>query len=72
VGVGDINNDGLMDVFFCGNRQPSKLYLNKGDFRFEDITEKAGVTCEGVWATGVTLADINGDGWLGYLCLQIR
>ncbi|TAE50455.1 MAG: hypothetical protein EAZ89_12045 [Bacteroidetes bacterium] len=62
VGLGDVNNDGLLDIYFCGNMMPSRLYLNKGNFQFEDITDKAGVACEGSWATGVSFADINGDG----------
>jgi hypothetical protein len=63
VGVGDIDNDGLPDLFFAGNMVTSRLYLNKGNFRFEDITERAGVTTNR-WATGVTMVDINADGYL--------
>jgi hypothetical protein len=62
VGIGDFNNDGLQDIFFGGNMVPSRLYLNKGNFKFEDITGKAGVEGMGRWARGISIIDINNDG----------
>ena len=69
VGIGDVNNDGLPDIYFCGNLTDNKLYLNQGDFKFTEIAQKAGVHCPDVWSSGVSMADINADGWLDiYVC----
>ena len=69
VGLGDLNNDGLTDIYLTANQAPNKLYLNRGNWHFEDVGAAAGVELADQWSTGVTLVDINADGWLDiYVC----
>lgn len=64
VACGDINNDGLVDIYFSSNQEPNRLYLNRGQFKFEDISKTSRTEGKGNWKTGITMADVNGDGYL--------
>ena len=69
VGISDINNDNLPDIYFVGNQEKNRLYINEGDFKFKDITDQAGVGGSHGWSTGVSMIDVNGDGWTDiYVC----
>jgi enediyne biosynthesis protein E4 len=73
VGVSDFNNDGKQDIFFTGNQVGNKLYINEGEFRFKDITSEANVNVQGRWNSGVSVVDINNDGWKDiYICATMK
>ena len=73
VGIGDFNNDGLQDIYFTGNMVSNKLYLNKGNLKFDDITKEANVDGKGRWCRGVAVVDINNDGWQDlYVCASVK
>ena len=72
VGVGDFNNDSLPDIYFTGNMVSNALYINKGDLKFQNITKEAGVDGQGKWNKGVSIIDINNDGWMDiYVCSAV-
>lgn len=73
VAIADFNNDSLPDIFFTGNMVPNRLYLNQGNLRFRDVTKEAGVNLPGRWNSGVTVVDINNDGWMDlYVCATMH
>jgi len=72
VGIGDFNNDSLPDIYFTGNMVANALYINKGNLKFQDITKEAGVEGQGKWNKGVSIVDINNDGWVDiYVCSAV-
>ncbi|MEO6979332.1 MAG: VCBS repeat-containing protein, partial [Mucilaginibacter sp.] len=72
VGIGDFNNDGLQDIYFVGNAVSNKLYLNKGNMKFDDVTAQAGVQGSNGWGRGVAVVDINNDGLMDiYICYTL-
>jgi enediyne biosynthesis protein E4 len=73
VAIGDFNNDTLQDIFFTGNMVPNRLFLNRGNLKFEDVSDQAGIGAKGKWNTGVALSDVNEDGRLDiYVCASIN
>lgn len=73
VGLADLTNDGNLDLFLCGNQTDNRLYIGDGDFNFKDVSDHAGIRSSGSWATGVSIVDINGDGWKDiYVCKSGR
>ena len=73
VGAADFNNDGLVDLFFAGNQVADRIYLNKGELKFEDVTFASGIVDDSAWSTGVSIVDINQDGWMDiYVCRASR